>query len=124
MWVVVILDLLGTVVVPLSNALFRPRHPAQGVGAASASSAASWPAPVGGWSVTPGPAVAALGAPVSTRAASTARAEATTVTGSDGMRYERRPDGVRALAWPRYVDGAPLPAAPDGSPDPSGVARS
>lgn len=123
-WVVVILDLLGTVVVPLSNALFRPRHPAQGVGAASTSAAATWQAPVGGWSVTPGPAAAAAGAPASAPAASTPRAEATTVAGSDGMRYERRPDGARALAWPRYVDGTPLPAAPDGSPDFSGVARS
>ncbi len=54
---------------------------------------------------------------------STPEATAVTVAGSDGLLYERRPDGARALAWPRYVDGTPLPAAPDGSPDFSGVAR-
>jgi hypothetical protein len=170
-WVVVILDLLGTVVVPLSNALFRPRdHDRGGQGGSSEPSAAVWPRPsstpdgaasttprvgepkgvsgsekhaaavppVGEWTSVPGPAVppAASGRLVddevppaevarSARAdgASTTQQTALTVTGSDGLLYERRPDGARALAWPRYVDGTPLPAAPDGSPDFSGVAR-
>lgn len=69
-----------------------------------------------------GPAVAAAPAPAADPAG-THRDGAGTVTGSDGLLYERRPDGARALAWPRYVDGTPLPAAPDGSPDFSGVAR-
>lgn len=45
------------------------------------------------------------------------------VTGTDGYVYAARPVTGRALAWPRYVDGTPLPALPDGSPDFSGVAR-
>lgn len=145
-WVVVILDLLGTVVVPLSNALFRPRRDAEPVavwpgqaptapaepvvapGAAGpvlpGTAATTFPGPVAagpgplgaGWSGTPVSAAPAVDAP-------TPRHEAATVTGSDGLLYERRPDGARALAWPRYVDGTPLPAAPDGSPDFGGVAR-
>lgn len=179
-WVVVILDLLGTVVVPLSNALFRPRHLAPGAGAAAGGATAVWPGPasdqwpgtsggggaagaadapglqataaaptVDGWSGTPEPAPAASPSVVSPAvvspsvvsssvvsqavvsqdpAAPVASAGSgsdggTTVTGSDGLLYERRPDGARALAWPRYVDGTPLPAAPDGSPDFSGVAH-
>ncbi|PZF57449.1 hypothetical protein DEJ23_08215 [Curtobacterium sp. MCSS17_008] len=160
-WVVVILDLLGTVVVPLSNALFRPRPasvawPApSGTGAGSPHGPAG-PGPaaplVGGWSGTPEPAAPAapaepaapavsaahaVSAELAAHAASTepaapaapagvarpTRTGGTTVTGSDGMLYEGRPDGARVLAWPRYVDGTPLPAAPDGSPDFSGVAR-
>ncbi|MGG7307343.1 hypothetical protein ACQXVK_09135 [Curtobacterium sp. AB451] len=168
-WVVVILDLLGTVVVPLSNALFRPRDPALAwPGGSSAPSAATMPqpAPAGSskpevaaetvptvsvldrrgtavpiddaWSGVPGPAGPAAASEPSaghgmsraevTRSTtadgtSTPEATAVTVAGSDGLLYERRPDGARALAWPRYVDGTPLPAAPDGSPDFSGVAR-
>lgn len=161
-WVVVILDLLGTVVVPLSNALFRPRsHPE----APALRPTAAWPQPSGapgdtpsampatgtttsqepvesgltaplggGWSGTPVPAAPTVpdapvvsAAPVVPEAptvdARPPRDGAATVTGSDGLLYERRPDGTRALAWPRYVDGTPLPAAPDGSPDFSGVAR-
>lgn len=142
-WVVVILDLLGTVVVPLSNALFRPRaHDRVSVGGTSGTSgserhAAAVP-PVGGWMSVPGPAVppAAPGQPVDHQAppaavapptrvdgTGTPQGSALTVTGSDGLLYERRPEGARALAWPRYLDGTPLPAAPDGSPDFSGVAR-
>lgn len=156
-WVVVILDLLGTVVVPLSNALFRPRHHgAPGVGASVDDPSVAWRSqlaaatPVaGGWTGTPvqaapavpaapavsaapavpaGPAIAAAPAgpadpTVPTDDGRRAHDDAATVRGSDGLLYERRPDGARALAWPRYVDGTPLPAAPDGSPDFGGVAR-
>jgi len=163
-WVVVILDLLGTVVVPLSNALFRPRHHGTAPGVPPVSAAASWPAPApapspatgqwgsgapgvapgpaaDGWSVTPHPTgagVPAAGVPAHAAAAAVAQGDpvapsaaapaagpgSTTIAAPDGMLYERRPDAARALAWPRYVDGTPLPAAPDGSPDFSGVARS
>lgn len=117
-WVVVILDLLGTVVVPLSNALFRPR------GTASASAVGSWPKPEAQPAVPP----TAPAAPIATWGATPVPDAPTAATavgpvGGDRYRYEPRPASSRALAWPRYVDGTPLPALPDGSPDFSGVAQ-
>ncbi|OIH98072.1 MULTISPECIES: hypothetical protein [unclassified Curtobacterium] len=151
-WVVVILDLLGTVVVPLSNALFRPRDhhdasvgswgplpfadPSPGPGpAASAwgatpgSGAVSASAPPTAWepSAPPAPmstpAASAPAAPTPAAAVPVASPDTDTVTGPDGFRYATRPTASRALAWPRYVDGSPLPALADGTPDFSGVAR-
>ncbi|KIQ06661.1 hypothetical protein [Curtobacterium flaccumfaciens] len=124
-WVVVILDLLGTVVVPLSNALFRPRAP---------RSSATWPVPdqQPAWGATPTPAAPEPEAAVPEAPAPPAPAPAPalhpelapaptpepgTVVASDGRRYAARPTASRALAWPRYVDGTPLPALPDGTPD-------
>ncbi|TPG06679.1 hypothetical protein [Curtobacterium flaccumfaciens] len=131
-WVVVILDLLGTVVVPLSNALFRPRAP---------RSSATWPVPdqQPAWGATPTPAapepeaaVPEAPSPPAPPAPAPAPAlhpeptpapapaptpEPGTVVASDGRRYAARPTASRALAWPRYVDGTPLPALPDGTPD-------
>lgn len=46
-WVVVILDLLGTVVVPLSNALFRPRDHGPAGPARPVGQPAAWPQPLG-----------------------------------------------------------------------------
>lgn len=118
-WVVVILDLLGTVVVPLSNALFRPR------GTMTAPVAVgSWPTP----EASPAAAPTAPAAPIATWRATPApdAPTAATVAGpvsADRYRYEPRPESSRALAWPRYVDGTPLPALPDGSPDFSAVIR-
>jgi len=110
-WVVVILDLLGTVVIPLSNALFTPRRaeqPAawtvQSAAPPSWSEAPPWsdaPPPAGGG---PAPADAPAPAPAA-------------------FVYEGRPEPQRVLAWPRYVDGTPLPTLADGSPDFSGVLR-
>ncbi|MBF4607912.1 hypothetical protein [Curtobacterium sp. VKM Ac-1393] len=117
-WVVVILDLLGTVVVPLSNALFRPRGTA---------SAAAWPVPVApsavpvtAWDATPTPDAPPA---VTTGASPAVPPAAAAGTGAPRYRYEPHPTSSRALAWPRYVDGTPLPALPDGEPDFSGVAR-
>ncbi|PZE68008.1 MULTISPECIES: hypothetical protein [unclassified Curtobacterium] len=114
-WVVVILDLLGTVVVPLSNALFRPR-------AAVPSATWSVPDPQPAWSATPTPdapvpAAPLLAAPVPPASPPTPTPAPDTVVASDGRRYAARPAASRALAWPRYVDGTPLPALPDGTPD-------
>lgn len=118
-WVVVILDLLGTVVVPLSNALFRPR---------GTLPSATWPVPEQqpAWSSTPTPAAPVPTAPLPPTPSAPgetgptpapALAPADTVITSDGRRYAARPTASRALAWPRYVDGTPLPALPDGTPD-------
>jgi hypothetical protein len=116
-WVVVILDLLGTVVIPLSNALFSPRR---------AEQPAAWtlqPAAPPAWSEAPAPAAGGP-APVDverfvvddTAAPAPAPAPAAFV-------YEGRPEPQRVLAWPRYVDGTPLPTLADGSPDFAGVLR-
>lgn len=149
-WVVVILDLLGTVVIPLSNALFNPRRDA---GAATAT--AVWPTASPTWSGAPAPSPVSDALPVRVdgdaapgpwsddvrtgrvdvedarrRAAvsvddrSNAAVDVDTgVTVPADVVYERRPEASRALAWPRYVDGTPLPARADGSPDFSGVTR-
>jgi hypothetical protein len=109
-WVVVILDLLGTVVIPLSNALFSPRRADTPHLAAPSSwseappPAAAGPTPGGGDLV-----VAPDDAAVPVPAVPTA------------LVYETRPEPQRVLAWPRYVDGTPLPTLADGSPDFSGA---
>jgi hypothetical protein len=113
-WVVVILDLLGTVVIPLSNALFSPRRADQP--AAWTVQSAAPPS----WSEAPPPAAGGP-APVDVErfvvdTAAPAPAPAAFV-------YEGHPEPQRVLAWPRYVDGTPLPTLADGSPDFSGVLR-
>lgn len=180
LWVVAILVVLGTVLVPLSNALFRPRPawspdattdpryvptpqygnaPGAGMppqygnapgapmqppyapqpGAPAPSAGWQWrdgdrtggPTPLRpsahaghGWGATPAPAPA----PAPTPAPSAAAVEAPPSHGTaadqgaaTSHRYEPAPQRLRVLAWPRYVDGTPLPARPDGSPDFSGV---
>lgn len=150
LWVVAILDLLGTVIVPLSNALFRPRVPYPGgmmlggwapegampnapmpnvpmplpnnpvPNAPAPASATAWgsvppvTAPAPGTSATAhGPAAAAP----EPSATTTSGPGTTAQEPPTRYRYEPAPTGRRALAWPRYVDGTPLPAAPDGTPD-------
>ena len=103
-WVVVILDLLGTVVIPLSNALFSPRR-AEQPDARTVQSPAPPPwSEAPSWSDAPPPADAPAPAPAA-------------------FVYEGHPEPQRVLAWPRYVDGTPLPTLADGSPDFSGVLR-
>lgn len=120
-WVVVILDLLGTVVVPLSNALFRPR------GAVPAGAVGAWPTPEAPPAAPPTapatPIVTWAATPVPDAPTAATAATAAGPVSGDRYRYEPRPEASRALAWPRYVDGTPLPALPDGSPDFSGVAQ-
>lgn len=116
-WVVVILDLLGTVVIPLSNALFSPRR---------AEQPGAWVPDVAGppsWSDAPPPVA---GAPtlvdVDVDRTGIAHVDAA-VPVPAAFVYEGRPEPQRVLAWPRYVDGTPLPTLADGSPDFSGVLR-
>jgi hypothetical protein len=137
LWVVVILDLLGTVIVPLSNALFRPRH---GLEARPASAppppSAPWPGPAGapaapGSVPQPGVATGWTTAPFADGPPQFAPAPMPSApspvrpgfAGAGALVYEREPEARNILAWPRYVDGTPLPALPDGSPDFSGVER-
>jgi hypothetical protein len=108
-WVVVILDLLGTVVIPLSNALFSPRR-------ADTPHLAAQPS----WSEAPPPAAAG---PTPGGAGDLVVAAVPVPAVPTVLVYETRPEPQRVLAWPRYVDGTPLPTLADGSPDFSGVLR-
>jgi hypothetical protein len=123
--VVAILDALGTVLIPLTYSLFGPnaerpapapyagpgampyapppmQAPAQGpsfVPPAAPTAAPDWPP-------TASPASAAAPAPAAAPASAYPRLDA-----SAGLRLE----------WPRYINGQPLPARPDGTPDFTGV---
>ena len=122
--VVAILDALGTVLIPLTYSLFGPKAvrpapaPSAGPGAmpyapppmqAPAQGPSFFPpaatATAPGWPPTAPPAPAAP-APAAARASAYPRLDA-----SAGLRLE----------WPRYINGQPLPARPDGTPDFTGV---
>ncbi|MET3565395.1 hypothetical protein ABIC47_000866 [Leifsonia sp. 563] len=133
--VVAILDALGTVLIPLTYSLFGPKaaRPAPGPyagpgampyapppmqapaqGPTFAPPAAPTAAP--GWTPTAPPTPVAAPAPAPAPAAAPASAAAPTsayprLDASAGLRLE----------WPRYINGQPLPARPDGSPDFTGV---
>jgi hypothetical protein len=94
---VAILDTLGTILVPLVHALFGSKSEAL-------------PAPVAAPSATER-LLSDLPAPPATPARPAAAAYAP---------LNPAPAPLR-LAWPRYDDGRPLPARPDGSPDFTGV---
>lgn len=138
-WVVVILDLLGTVVIPLSNALFSPRSETT-----SHVPLATWPSPASGtaptWDAAPTPVPVPTAAPPEAAPVDVAQPPVPVAVDHpaahevDGVRrpvapaaaelaYEPRPGASRVLAWPRYVDGTPLPARADGTPDFSDVTR-
>lgn len=134
--VVAILDALGTVLIPLTYSLFGPKAvrpapapyagpgampyapppmqaPAQGPTFAPPAAPAAAP----GWTPT-APPVPAAGAP-----AAGAPAAAAPVSASAPVSAYPRLDasaGLR-LEWPRYINGQPLPARPDGTPDFTGV---
>jgi len=118
-WVVVILDLLGTVVIPLSNALFSPRRAEQPAAwTVQSPPPPSWSEAPRSWSEAPSPAAGGPApADVERFVVDTAAPAPTAFV------YEERPEPQRVLAWPRYVDGTPLPTLADGSPDFSGVLR-
>ncbi|MEN2737463.1 hypothetical protein ABCS02_06685 [Microbacterium sp. X-17] len=94
---IAILDALGTILIPLTYTLFGPKA-AKGAprAAAAAPVAAAAPAP-------------AAYAPAAAPAPSSPYPNVLT------------PAGGYRLEWPRYVNGTPLPARPDGTPDFSGV---
>ncbi|MEY9850891.1 hypothetical protein ABH923_000569 [Leifsonia sp. EB41] len=101
---IAILDALGTILIPLTYTLFGPKaekvaRTAAPVAAAAAPFAAA-------------PATAAFAPPA---------APATTAVPSSPYPNVLTPVGGFRLEWPRYVNGTPLPARPDGSPDFTGV---
>lgn len=117
---VFILDVLGTVLIPLSYALFGPKSQSQlqpvyspkitelRVGAVPPANL-----PSSNWGTPPVPPVVQAEPFVS--------AENTPPAGS--VRFEAPPVASRKLAWPRYEDGTPLLVLPDGTPDFSAVER-
>ncbi|MGO4592282.1 hypothetical protein AB4Z18_00540 [Leifsonia sp. 2TAF2] len=121
--VVAILDALGTVLIPLTYSLFGPKaaHQASAPaafapgtpfapGAPSTPGAPFAPAPAAG------PAAGTLFAPATGPAPAPAAAAPATA-------YPRLdPAGGLRLEWPRYINGQPLPARADGTPDFTGVA--
>lgn len=129
MGVIAILDALGTILIPLTFSLFGPKvakpqqqFPLQPVqqpaaafqswqpSAAAPSNPAAPPAPPN----PPAPAAPTTRTPPAVPAAPSFAPPSTAyprlVVGS-GLQLE----------WPRYINGAPLPARPDGSPDFTGV---
>jgi hypothetical protein len=106
--VIAILDALGTVLIPLTYALFEPktaapvqRQDVQRPAASTSGAAQKTPVTVGTGRTSP--AVQAAPVFVPRREAFVARRE------------------PLMLAWPRYANGKDLPAMPDGLPDFRGV---
>ncbi|GAA2049686.1 hypothetical protein [Leifsonia soli] len=129
--VVAILDALGTVLIPLTYSLFGPKavRPAPSAYAAPAPSAGPGAMPYAQppmQAPTQGPAVAPpaapAGAPGWTPAPPPTPAGAPGTAAAPASAYPRLDaSGGLRLEWPRYINGQPLPARPDGTPDFTGV---
>lgn len=114
---IAILDALGTILIPLTYSLFGPKTvKAQGTPYAV-------PTPVAG--VAPAPAAFAPSAVAPSAVAPSADAPSAVAPppAAPASAYPNvlTPAGGFRLEWPRYVNGTPLPAKPDGSPDFTGV---
>lgn len=107
---IAILDALGTILIPLTYTLFGPKE---------SRPASVVPPAVGPVAYAP-PAAAPVAAPATTAYAPPA-APAAPATPSSPYPNVLTPAGGYRLEWPRYVNGTPLPARPDGSPDFTGV---
>ena len=128
--VVAILDALGTVLIPLTYSLFGPKQPkpafVPGVTAfAPAPVPAATPAgaPTAGPTVAPPAGAAPFAPPVAPYASAAPAAPVPApAPATPASAYPRldAAEGLR-LEWPRYINGQPLPAAPDGTPDFTGV---
>jgi len=108
---IAILDALGTILIPLTYTLFGPKA-AKGSARAAAAAAAAPPV------AAAAPAAAGYAAPA---AYAPPAASAPAPTASSPYPNVLTPAGGYRLEWPRYVNGTPLPARPDGSPDFTGV---
>ncbi|WP_431219206.1 hypothetical protein [Leifsonia xyli] len=125
--VVAILDALGTVLIPLTYQLFGPKAtpsapPAPGAFAPAPIPQAA-PVPPPGFAPAPSSPPAPFAAPAPASAASAASAApAPAAPEAPASAYPRldAATGLR-LEWPRYINGQPLPARADGSPDFTGV---
>jgi len=119
-----ILDVLGTVLIPLSYALFAPKPPKtfyQQYNPNLQQPQYVAPATVQQQPVaTEQPLPPAQFTPVITLT-SQPDAESKIPTAPAGIPgapiFDKPPVPSRALAWPRYADGTPLPVSADGTPD-------
>ncbi len=135
--VIAILDALGTILIPLTYTLFGPKAaaPARGVAAppaaasdvavaaASGVAAAAASAPVAPAPTAFAPVAAAptASAPVAAAPAPTAPSAAPSAALPTAAYPTLLPQAGLRLEWPRYINGSPLPARPDGTPDFTGV---
>lgn len=117
---VFILDVLGTVLIPLSYALFGPKSQSQMQPVYSPTTTKLQAGAVPPANV-PSSAWGAPSVPPVVQTAPVEPAGDNSPTGS--VMFEAPPVASRKLAWPRYEDGTPLPVLPDGTPDFSAVER-
>ncbi|MEO7018232.1 MAG: hypothetical protein ABI067_17110 [Leifsonia sp.] len=106
--VIAILDALGTILIPLTYQLFGPKkHP---------TDLPQWQAP------TPFPHVPESTAvpPIAMQAAPAAATQVALPRVHAAYPNVHQTGGLR-LEWPRYINGTPVPAREDGSPDFMGV---
>ena len=122
--VIAILDALGTILIPLTYSLFgpkalkTPKTPAQ-----------PWQTPAQPWQTSPASTATPPAPPAAPSLPTVAPApsvplatSAPTFTAPPVSAYPRLVVGSGLqLEWPRYINGAPLPARADGSPDFTGV---
>ena len=114
---VAILDALGTILIPLTYTLFGPKA-ARGARAGAVVAAPAAVASGAASAFVPASAPAATAAPATATAAAAFAAPAGAASPYPNV---VAPAGGYRLEWPRYVNGTPLPARPDGSPDFTGV---
>ena len=109
---IAILDALGTILIPLTYTLFGPKRERGSQAPRAVVSPGVVPvAPA----FVPGPVAPATGGYAQPAAAAAPAAPATAYPNV------LTPTGGFRLEWPRYVNGTPLPATSDGSPDFTGV---
>ena len=114
--VIAILDALGTILIPLTYSLFGPKADKP-----AARNEGTRPV-VEPLYAPPPPAAVPVGAPAPVTSPVSAAAPPYTSQPAPATAYPTLyPQTGLRLEWPRYVNGAPLPARPDGTPDFSGV---
>jgi hypothetical protein len=125
--VLIILDVLGTVLIPLSFALFRPKNKTRNQAPVFYEN--SYPQPEyveATWQQAPQAPVTPSSVPFRNgQVAQPVYMPPTQVTQppAGSVKFEPAPQPRNILAWPRYVDGRPLPMLADGTPDFSQVER-
>lgn len=118
---VLILDLLGTILIPISHALFKPRHPQYGQQPQQFEQQSNF-GPIQQNFVPP--VSNTFQPPLAYSSPEQIPTESQTVVHQQGqVIFDSPVTGDRRLAWPRFVDGTPVPANDDGSPNFDNVAR-
>ena len=144
---IAILDVLGTVLIPLSHALFHRRNMTDSEREQERLRLASYGRPLNSTGTASPKGLPPLGQPNPNNVPSPkwgaqepsappivaehkyARPQQAPISAPDvahqkgTIKFDHMPVFSRALAWPRYVDGTPLPSLQDGTPDFSAVER-